>query len=261
MEAGQPDSKRPRLMSWSSSSGPQPPSLLHSHASKQLPPPQPHPSGPHGHPTPYPPPFPPRHSDLSSAPPTPAASHGLGLQHPDADRRRHEQDALAPMHDHYRQPAQQQPPPHSPVHPPPFAGYPGRDVSIKRESLEDARRSNSISGHGPDSAHSQHHPLAPSHSHSQVPPPPPPHIAPSYSDNQRHMGYDNNSSVPPTPGGYRHYPPPPTPMNHSQPSYEPQTPYQATPTAAAPPEPIYSVYSSSAANPMKKKNTRASQVS
>lgn len=226
---GPSDSKRPRIATWTGSAS-QTSALPHPHANPQLPPPQSH---HHQHAaSPYP-----LHShrpgELVSAPsPAPPGPHGHALQHPDADRRRHEQD-LAPMQDHYRQQSSQ-PPPHSPAQVT-YAGYPARDAAIKREAVDNQRRQSS--NHLPDSpAHPHHHQ-------------PPQHISASYPEPQRHMPYDNS------PGGYRpSYPPPTPPVSHPQ-SFEPTT----TVYGQGPAETFYSIYSS-AATPNKKKNTRASQV-
>ncbi|TWU79192.1 hypothetical protein ED733_008915 [Metarhizium rileyi] len=157
------------------------------------------------------------------------------------------------MQDHFRQPGHPPPPqPHHPNQPPSpahpaYHQYPPRDSVIKRESGEDPRRSTSAGGHAPDSLSHTAHLGSVSH-------PPPSHQTGSAypsEGQQRHMGYENGPSVPPTAGSYRPPNYPPQTSTH-QPSYESHSSY---PPAT---EPFYGVYTSSAAS--KKKNTRASQA-
>lgn len=262
MDPGPPDGKRPRLSSWSASTAPAS-SLPHPHAASAThqhphPPPPHRPPPPPAHhpqhhpaPSPYQQPYPPRSAELASVPPPPppAPIHGhaqqqLPPQHPDLDRRHHEQETLAPMQD-YRQQQQQQQQPLSPAHPPPYHQYASRDSVIKREVGEDPRRPNST-GHAPE-------PLPPTPHAVSAPQPPAPlqPVAYQAEAQPRHMSYDNGPSVPPTPGVYRAPTfPPPTPSHQS--SYESHGGY---PSAT---ETFYSVYSS--VSSAKKKNTRASQV-
>lgn len=243
MDIGSLDSKRPRLASWSSVTSQQPTTLPHPH-STHLPPPS---HSQHASTAPGYQSYAPRHSELSSShPPTTAPPHGMPLQHPDVDRRHHEPESLAPMHDHYRHPSSQhsQPPPHSPAQPH-YPSYSSRDSLIKREGPDDIRRPSSGShaldaGHGPSS----HHPGPPSHSHAYS------------SDPQRHVSYDSSQQLPPAPGAYRHHPAPSTPMQPPPPqTYESPHNYQSSS------DQMYSsIYSSSTTVPPKKKNTRASQV-
>ncbi|KAK2593416.1 hypothetical protein QQS21_008867 [Conoideocrella luteorostrata] len=279
MDPGGPNGKRPRLGSWTATA-PTGTSLPHPHSSTTpRPNPIPHPppataSATHPHhysaPGPYQQPYPPRPIDHGSGPPPPPPPpahhhpttptqgpgpipvplHGHAQpQHPDLDRRQIEQETLAPMQDHFRQPAQpqhhhlSQPP--SPAHPPYHQYHAPRESYIKRESGDDSRRSNSAGGHAPDSLLHTPHPVSASH-------PPPSHQQAAYSaEGQRHM-YENGPSVPPTPGAYRPTTyPPPTPTH--------QTPYESHSNYPPAPEQYYGVYASSSSSG-KKKNTRASQV-
>lgn len=227
------DSKRPRLSSWQSSA-PQPPSGLPHPHSGQLPPPQPPQQQHHHHSnSPYQlhshRPGPAEHSSAQQQQPPvpPPGAHGHALQHPDADRRRHDQD-LAPMQDPYRHPP---PPPPSSSQPPPlspaYAAYSSRDA-IKRDV--DQRRLSS--NHIPEAGH---HPS-------------------QYADQPRHMSYESNP--PPSAGGYRYgQPQPPSTPTAVQQSFEPQPIYQAPPSDTS----FYSIYPSSMPA-TKKRNTRASQA-
>lgn len=241
------ESKRPRLSSWSSTTSQQPTTLPLPHSAAHLPPPShsQHPSAAPGYQS-----YPPRHPDLSSNhPSTSVPPHGMPLQHPDVDRRHHDQEPLAPMHDHYRHsqppPPQQQPPPHSPAQPH-YPSYPSRESLIKREGPDDGRRPNSGShaldgGHGPPSHHSV----------------PPPHPHAYSTEPQRHVSYDSAQPLPPTPGSYRHHHAPSPSMQPPQQPYESQSQpaYMSTND-----QPSYSMYGPSSSVPVKKKNTRASQV-
>ncbi|KAK8920817.1 hypothetical protein VCV18_008122 [Metarhizium anisopliae] len=261
-----PNSKRTRFGSWSASPTATPLPQPHNATTPR----SHHTQAPHPHPPPPPPPvshshhhtgpgtyqqqYPPRPAELGSGPPASVPIHGHAQPPlPDHDRRQHDQETLAPMQDHFRQPGhpQQQQPHHpsqppSPAHPA-YRQYPPRDSAIKRESGEDPRRSSSAGGHAPDSLPHTPHPSSVSH------PPPSHQPASAYppEGQQRHMGYENGPSVPPTPGVYRptSYPPP-TPTHQA--AYESHASY---PPAT---EPFYGVYTSSAAS--KKKNTRASQL-
>ncbi|KAJ6790005.1 hypothetical protein PWT90_03794 [Aphanocladium album] len=243
MDLASLDSKRPRLSSWSGTTSQQPTTLPLPHSAAHLPPPShsQHPSAGSGYQS-----YPPRHSDISpSHPPTSGPPHGLGLQHPDVDRRHHDQDALAPMHDHYRHPqSQQQPPPHSPAQPH-YPPYPSRESLIKREGPDDNRRPTSGS-HGLDGGHgsASHHSAPPPHPHA-------------YSS-ERHVSYEPTPQLPPTPSPYRHHPGPSSSMQPPQ-AYESQSQPAYTPSGD---QPMYGgMYASSSVVPVaKKKNTRASQA-
>ncbi|TQW00715.1 hypothetical protein V2A60_001767 [Cordyceps javanica] len=243
MNLGTRDSKRPRLSSWSGATSQQPTTLPLPHSSTAHLPPPSHTQHPSSAAPGYQS-YQPRHSDISpSHPPTPG--HGL-LHHPDVDRRHHDQEALAPMHDHYRhQPSQpQQPPPHSPAqHYPP---YPSRDSLIKREGPEDSRRPTSGS-HGLDGGHSSvsHHSAPPPHPHSYSSEPP------------RHVNYESTPQLPPTPSSYRHHTGPSSSMQPPQP-YESQS--QSAYVSSADQSMYGGMYASSSVAPVKKKNTRASQA-
>ncbi|KAK7220557.1 hypothetical protein V2G26_008560 [Clonostachys chloroleuca] len=241
MEPAPPDHQQRHRLSWSSTSGPHGgvPSLPRPHSSTTNPLPLPR---VHNHPQPPYASFTPRPADLHSAPPTPVHPSPVS-HHPEPDRRHHDQEPYAPMHDHY-QPQQQQQHHHHPVSPaqgPYQQSYPPRDPSlVKREPHDDSRRSSST-GHATDISSGQHPPTP----HHSLPPPP------SYPDNQpRHMNYDNGH---PVPGGYRppSYPPP-TPVAQQAQYEPPHTSYSSNS------DPYYSVYPSSI--PAKKKNTRASQA-
>ncbi|OAA76963.1 hypothetical protein LEL_06647 [Akanthomyces lecanii RCEF 1005] len=202
------ESKRPRLSSWSGNTSQQPTTLPLPHSAAHLPPPShsQHPSSAApGYQS-----YAPRHSDLSPSHP-PNSGHGL-LHHPDVDRRHHDQEALAPMHDHYRHPQSQPPPPppHSPAQPH-YPPYPSRDSLIKREGPEDSRRPTSGS-HGLDGGHgsASHHPAPPPHPHAYS------------SESQRHVNYEPTTQLPPTVSPYRHHPTPSASMQPPQ-AYESQS--------------------------------------
>ncbi|KAM3482439.1 hypothetical protein MY8738_003975 [Beauveria namnaoensis] len=238
------DSKRARLSSWSSTTSQQPTTLPHPHSTAHLPPPS-HPQHPSSAAPGYQN-YQPRHSDISPSHP-PTSGHGL-LHHPDVDRRHHDQEALAPMHDHYRHPQSQpqQPPPHSPAQTH-YSSYSSRDSLIKREGPEDIRRPTSGS-HGLDTGHG-------SASHHSVPPP---HAHAYSSEPQRHVNYEPAPQLPPTPSPYRHHAGPSSSMQPHQ-AYESQSQPGYTSSGD---QPMYGsgMYSASSVIPVKKKNTRASQA-
>ncbi|KAG6122998.1 hypothetical protein E4U14_002370 [Claviceps sp. LM454 group G7] len=319
-----PNGKRPRLGTWSASA-PSGASLPHPHQTHSTSTtPRPHPATPlsstahphhHSGPGSYQPQsYPPRHNSLGTGPPSghhphsppppllpplpltssaslaesvPQPEHGHAQSHhPELDRRRFEQETLAPMQDHFRQPGplshqQQQQQQHqqpqqyqqyhhqsqssSPAIPPYHQQqYPPRDSVIKRESGDEGRRSNPATGHALDSL-PPHTPLPPSastqhhhHHHPPPPPPPPPPPAPlqhqsvaySVEGHQRHMGYDNGLPGALTSGVYR-------PSSY-QPESTIQTPFESHSSYMPSSDQYYGVYASSSS--AKKKGSRATQA-
>ncbi|KAI6784471.1 uncharacterized protein J7T54_006516 [Emericellopsis cladophorae] len=296
MDPGPPDSKRQRISPWSTAShqgnvlprphsttNPLPPvrtTASHHHPSTAYPPYSPHRPVDHHHQPPPPPPppqqqhhqhqqqrqqaqAPPPLQPHSSAPPTPLhhPSAGAPPLHPEStERRKHDQEPYAPMNEHYQH--QHHAHQHQSHHPPAsparnaYHPYPPREpASVKREHpAEDPHRPNST-GHAPEGISHPSHPA--SNHHHSLPPPA------NYPDGQpRHLSYDNGSSMPPTPGGYRPPqppPPPPPPASYGPPtttpiptqgSYESQNQYPYEPA----------VYNVAYSVPSKKKNTRASQA-
>ncbi|KAK0719508.1 hypothetical protein B0H67DRAFT_154506 [Lasiosphaeris hirsuta] len=213
MDPGQPDTKRPRLStgssSWSAGGTHHGVSLLHptpSPTASQIPH---HPPPTQYQPSPHPyarPPGPgdphPTHPHGLSHPPPPPPSQ----QTPIDDRRHHEPERYPPMQEHRQ-------PPHSPAHPA-FPGYPPpREPMVKADPGDDnlpQLRRNHSTGTGTDT-------MTPGTPHSAIPPQ-------SYAEDKRHMSFD---SGPPQPPMYRQpsYPPQ-TPLPHPQydypPSYVPQ---------------------------------------
>ncbi|KAG6005820.1 hypothetical protein E4U21_007592 [Claviceps maximensis] len=201
--------------------------------------------------------------------------------HSEVDRRHLQQETLAPMQNHFRQPGpshqqqQQQQQQHhhqnqlSSTSLPLYHQYTPRDSVIKRGSGDEGRQSNSAPGHATDSMtphtlqplltsyHHHHSNLHHQTSQPPLPPPPPPPpqhqpVAYSIEGQQRHMGYENGLPGVPTSEVYR--------SSTWQPATATQqTPYESNANYTPVPEQFYGVYASSAAS-AKKKNNRASQA-
>ncbi|KAL2264896.1 hypothetical protein VTJ83DRAFT_7406 [Remersonia thermophila] len=248
MDQGQPDTKRPRLLtgpSWSVGGShhhgvallnptPSPTASQLAH----LPPPstqyqQPsplsyaRPPGPGDHPPPPPPPPPP--SQQQPAPPAPPPpppqqqqpqqqqqqQHSLphlAHSHPHPPSAQTPFDSDRRQHEHDRFPPMQEhrQPPQSPAHPT-YPPYPPREPMIKTDPSEDPLpqlRRPHPASNAPDS-------MTPVTPHPAVAPPQPPPSAPvpphsqPYAEDRRHMSFDNG---------------PAPPMYNRQPSYQPQTP-------------------------------------